>query len=118
MANDGRRLLDEIAGLLDEERRQIRAAEFAGLGRIAALKADLIAKLEAGAGRVPAGRLAEIGAASRANLRLLDAALKGLTAARARIEAIRGAARGLSLYDDRGRALSIMPAGGGVERRA
>jgi len=118
MASDASRLLDEIVDILDEERRRIRAAEFAGLGRIAALKADLVTRLEVAAGPLHAGRLAGIAVASRDNLRLLEAALRGLRAARTRIEAIRGAARGLSLYDDRGRALSIVPAGGGVERRA
>lgn len=117
MVNDANPILDEIADLLIEERRRIRAAEFSGLARIAVLKADLIAHLEAG-GRLSSARLAAIGEAARDNLRLLDAALKGLKAARTRIEAIRGAARGLNLYDDRGRALSIMPAGGVVERRA
>lgn len=118
MASEVSRLLDEIADLLEAERRQIRTAEFSGLGRIAARKTDLVARLEAIGGPLPARRMARIGAASRDNLRFLDAALMGLKAAQARIDAIRGAARGLSLYDDRGRALSIAPAGGDVERRA
>jgi hypothetical protein len=118
MMDDADILIDEMADLLAEENRLIRAADFAALARIAGLKAGLVARLEAAERPAAAGALARIGTAARDNMRLLDAARQGLRAAQLRIAAIRGAAGRLSLYDDRGRAVSIATAAAGFERRA
>lgn len=119
-SSDLTRALHALEGLLDAERRAIRAGEFEGLARLADEKARLIDVISAHAGAAPDQRelLARIQSRTTENQRLLAAAMSGVKAAQRRLDAIRRAARPLNTYDSAGRATTIGSLSGRIERRA
>lgn len=99
--------------LLEAERAAIRSGDFAGLERLAAEAERMAGRLGAEAGPAALQRLRN---RAEANRRLLAAAIRGVEAARARLEVIMSG--GLSTYDDRGRTQALSGPSRAVERRA
>lgn len=100
--------MEQLDALLDDLRLQVRAADFDAL-------ADLAPRLEAalaGMGQVgDANALQRLRAKAELTADLLEAARRGLRAARRRIEETRRAAQGLHIYDGTGRCSDITPGG-------
>lgn len=119
-SSDLTRALVALEGLLDAERRAIRAGEFEGLARLADEKARLIDLIAGHASAAPGQRelLVRIQSRTSENQRLLAAAMSGVKAAQRRLDTIRRAARTLNTYDSTGRATTIGTAPGSIERRA
>lgn len=95
--------------LLDEVGLAVRKADFAALGALAPHLEAALAKVEAvriGPAQLP--DLARLKAKSAQNAALLDAARRGMQAARRRVSDAQGAARGLQTYDIRGRRSEIV----------
>jgi flagellar biosynthesis/type III secretory pathway chaperone len=111
---------DPIAALerlLERERAALLAGDLAQLPALIAGKERLLPALEHAA-RPEAAALDRLKARAEANQVLLDAALHGVRAARARLETARSGGPALSTYDARGKAESHAPARPSVERRA
>lgn len=111
---------DPAAGLdrlLEQEREALVSGDLARLPALIADKERLLAALERGA-PPGAAALERLRARATANQVLLDAALRGVRAARARLETARSGGPALSTYDARGKAESHAPARPNVERRA
>lgn len=106
--------IDALVDVLRLERDVIRNGDFDRLAALADRKQEAMAALAG----VPAQRLVRVHEMALENQRHLAAALKGVQAAQKRLQAILKAARGFNSYDDRGRARSINPSEGSVERRA
>lgn len=105
----------ELRALVERESEAVRRGAFAELAALGARKAALIEALP------PTLDLADLHglrAACEANGRLLEAALGGIAAARARLAAIRQAGTRLDTYDRVGRAQRVSFAARTVERRA
>lgn len=104
--------------LLEQERAALLSGDLAQLPKFIAGKERLLLLLEQAAARPDAAALDRLRARAMANQLLLDAALRGVRAARARLETARSGGPALSTYDARGKAESHAPARPGVERRA
>ncbi|WP_343116393.1 flagellar protein FlgN [Ostreiculturibacter nitratireducens] len=111
-------VISALEEMLDAERHAIRNAEFDGLGKLAARQAELLDRLVASVESPDATALLRLKARADANQRLLSAALKGVQAAKRRLEMIRAASRSINSYDGRGRAQTISCGNSTVERRA
>lgn len=106
-----------IAELIDTlrlERDVIRSGDFSALPNLVARK-DVAMELLKG---TPARKLLAAQEMAQENQRLLGAALKGVRAAQARLDAIRQAAKSYTSYDRHGRSKTIRNDKGSVERRA
>ncbi|MFA5539649.1 MAG: hypothetical protein WDA23_10640 [Gemmobacter sp.] len=103
---------DPPDAILDAMHRAVRAGDLAAL-------APLCDALETALDESP-GRAMPDGLRARAerNLACLDAAARGLRAARRRVEEVTAAARGLDTYDAGGRRRPIRPEGTVLHRRA
>jgi flagellar biosynthesis/type III secretory pathway chaperone len=106
--------IEELERLLDVERHAIRSGSFGDLADIAATKEAAIDSLSG----VSAQSIVRLQRKAASNQVLLAAALKGVHAARKRLEMIQRASRSLNSYDALGRARTIGSAGPNVERRA
>lgn len=106
--------LAELKTLLNHERDVIRAADFAQLAPLVQRKQELITALSG----TPASALSGIRKEAERNQRLLEAALRGVGNARARLQQIREGARGFTGYDRHGQARQISRGEGTVEVRA
>lgn len=118
MAHDATAVVAALRALIAREAEALRRGAFAELPQLAQRKAALTEALAEVADAAGADALAGLRAASEANARLLQAALRGLAAARARLAAIRQAGVQLDTYDCHGRARRLVLAAGRVERRA
>ncbi len=116
--NDMMEALTALDGMLDAERHAIRNGEFGGLESLALAKGRLLEQVTASVGRADGDALARLRDKADANQRLLAAAIKGVRAAQRRLDMIRRASSSLNTYDSLGRAQSITPDRGSVERRA
>lgn len=95
-----------IERMLDDMRRRVMAGDFASLP---ALEADLARAMEH-LEPVTADRARQIRAMAARNLACLEAASRGVRAARRRLEEIRKAASGTIVgYDGRGRRAETAP---------
>jgi hypothetical protein len=94
-----------LESLLDDMRARVRAADFAGLASLAPQLEAALADLDP---RRDAGALRRLKVKADQNADLLDAARRGLRAARRRLEETRRAAQGLQTYDVKGRRADIV----------
>lgn len=102
--------------LLREERELILSGRFDALGALAERKAAALARLPE---TPPAGpRLSALVQQLDRNQALLDAAIRGVAAARARIQTVIGAAGSLSTYDSRGLKSDIGQPRGDLRKKA
>lgn len=118
MAREGQAVIAALRALTVEEARAVRQGAFALLPELGVRKAALVERLRQVTDTGDAQDLSRLRAASEINGRLLQAALRGIGAAQARLAAIRQAGMRLNTYDNRGRAQSVSFAAGQVERRA
>ncbi len=97
-----------LESLLDELRDRVRTADFSGL-------ASLAPRLETALSEIgnprDAGLLQRLKSKADENAALLDAARRGLRAARRRLDETRRTAQGLQTYDVKGRRADISPVG-------
>lgn len=107
-----------LEGLLQAERHMIRQGEFGGLAELAAEKERQLARIAAARDRPDPTALADLRRRAQANLALLGAAVKGVRAARKRIDMILRASRSLTSYDRLGHTQTITGDVSTVQRRA
>lgn len=117
MAADQTRIVAEVSALLDAQRHALRAGDFAALGPIGTRMEALFARVEATAGQTRHDLVA-LKRQAEANGHLLEAARRGVQAARTRFGAIVEAGSQLRTYDDRGRTASVSFDAATMERRA
>ncbi len=114
----------QLARMLEDEAKAMRAGDLQGLALLAQAKAPLVAAAEARAqGPQPARpgaaeALADLRRQAAANQRQLGATLKGMRAALRRLDGLRRAGRSLQSYDASGRPQMIGAPQGSLERRA
>ena len=118
MPADAPSLIGTLDALLRAEAQAIRQGDFAAFAAMAERKSDLVGRLMELSRRDAAPSLARLKARAEANQALLSAALQGVKAARARVDAIRRVGTRLDTYDSAGRAQSVTFGGGAVEKRA
>ncbi|MCB2115618.1 MAG: hypothetical protein KDE00_04790 [Rhodobacteraceae bacterium] len=118
MRNDAADALESLCRLVADERGALRAGDLASLPAIASAKEALLSRLTSSPEALDLRRLARLKAEAQGLGHILQAAARGVAAARARIEAVRGAADRLDTYDARGRALNVAAGPSTVERRA
>lgn len=106
-----------LAQLLAEERACLLSGDLAALPRLIAAKERLLG-LVGSAAAPSAAVLARLRDAAERNQGLLDAALRGVQAARTRLETMRSGGPALNTYDASGRAATLGDRGPSVERRA
>lgn len=94
--------------LLDDMAERVRQADFQALARLTPQLEAAMAALPAGAAPALMGRLHR---KAEENAQLLDAARRGLRAARRRLEETRRVGEGLQTYDGKGRRADIVPGG-------
>ncbi|MCF8510044.1 MAG: hypothetical protein K9G43_01235 [Rhodobacteraceae bacterium] len=103
--------MQPLEALLDDVRTAVRAANFSTLAQLAPqLEAALADLSEVSAKNDPA-TIGRIKAKAEQNAPLLDAARRGISAARRRLEEVRRASKGLQTYDMRGHRAEIAPIG-------
>ncbi len=117
MARDDRRAAEAMLALLETEHAAIQGGDFADLEQLALDKSDLLARLESAEPPAPEV-LGRLRAAAARNARALEAAGRGLRAARRRITELVNAGSGRESYDARGRRVTPDAAAGRLERRA
>lgn len=98
------RLLSDMEGLLDVERKLLRNADFGGLPALSLQKERLISRIIDHPEAAPAERIQHVREKAQANLALFKAAKCGFRAAQERLDAIRRLASNLQTYDSSGRA--------------
>ena len=113
---DPDRAAERLIALLKAERQALRRGRLEEVGAMAAEKAMLVERVERNRPRPQTVR--RIGVLASESLRQLDAALRGIRAARARIESIASASASMASYDGQGRACAIGVSEKAVERRA
>ena len=111
-------LLAEIEDLLHEERAALRAADFAGLAPLAVRKDRLLDRLGLASRPQDEVGVDRIRRAAQRNQRLLLASLRGVRAARQRLEDIKSARSVLNTYDHLGNRQDIHLDIGNLEHRA
>lgn len=98
-------VLDQV---LDDVAARVRAADFQALARLAP---QLEAALAALPGSQDPALMQRLKRKAEENAQLLDAARRGLRAARRRLEETRRVGAGLQTYDGTGRRSEIVPSG-------
>lgn len=111
-------LFGSLDTLLRAEALAIRQGDFTAFAAMAERKSDLVDRLLELSRRDAGPALARLKSRAEANQALLSAALQGVKAARARVDAIRRVGTRLDTYDSAGRAQSVSFGGGVVEKRA
>lgn len=106
--------ISQLIEILRLERDVIRNGDFAALPDLITRKEQAMAALKG----THARKLLTAHEMARENQHLLSAALKGVRAVQARLEAIRQASKSYTSYDRHGRAQTIQVEKGSVERRA
>lgn len=107
----------ELEKTLDAEYVVLRRVELADLARFAEQKQRLLSAL-ADAGISDPARLKVLGVKARRNAAYLDALLRGIRSARARLDDLQEAARGLRTYDRFGQRSGPIGGSGALELRA
>ena len=108
--------LEVLRDVLMAERDCLKSGDFGALGALAARKQIVAAGLANGAGDgVVLGRLLAV---AQENQRYIEAALKGVRSAQARLQAIRIAAAGMTSYTAQGRTMRLGQETSKVERRS
>ncbi len=107
-----------LARLLELERAALMSGDLAQLPSFIAGKERLLIAIERDATRPDAAALERLKERASANQALLDAALRGVRAAKSRLETARSGGPALATYDARGKAESHGPERPTVERRA
>lgn len=107
---------NDLARLLDEERRCLKNGALGDLAPLIARKQALVAALSSGRSDLPGLRKTLMQAEE--NQRLIAAALKGIQSAQVRLRAIRDAGNGMVSYTAKGRAVRLDQGVSQVERRA
>ena len=98
-----------LEALLDEVGHAVRKADYAALANLAPdLEMSLAQAEAAGGDTLPRQRLELLKQKADINALLLDAARRGMLAARRRLDEVRRAARGLQTYDMRGQRSEIV----------
>jgi len=110
------RIIDELMDILHNERRMLLNGNLSDLNKLQTLKSSLFAKLGPRTGQYTA-ELGELTKLAKRNLRLLDAAKKGIRSARARFDPTTSGCV-LTTYGVDGRKHLIPSAVGGFEHRA
>lgn len=118
MGRDAGQAITALRQLIAQETDAVRRGAFADLAVLATRKETLIDGLPEMSGAPDMRALRDLRTICETNARHLEAALRGIAAARARLAAIRRAGTRLDTYDSAGRARSVNLAGGAVERRA
>jgi hypothetical protein len=113
---DPDRAAERLIALLKAERQALRCGKLDEVGAMASEKAMLVERVERNRPRPHTIRRI-VGLAAE-SLRLLDAALRGIRAARTRIDSLEAAPSSMPSYDDQGRACPIGVTNSAVERRA
>ncbi|MGF6861801.1 hypothetical protein ABIE69_002374 [Rhodobacteraceae bacterium MBR-64] len=103
---------------LNAEANALRGADFSGLEALIAEKARLTDQIAIARPAPTAATLERLRARAGHNAVLLQAALRGLRAARARIEALQNGGCDLRTYDRAGAAEPVSGPGPTLERRA
>lgn len=102
--------------LLADERRALLSGDFGSLTDFIQAKEQLLSKLERA--KLPAEDLRTLREAAASNQSLLDAALKGVQAARQRIEMAKNGGPSFSTYNAQGNAMAHNKPSSKIERRA
>jgi hypothetical protein len=110
------KIIDELTDLLHNERRMLLNGNLSDLSKLQTLKSSLFAKLDPRVGQYTT-ELFELTKLVKRNLRLLDAAKKGIRNARARFDPTSSDCV-LTTYGVDGRKHLIPSAVGGFEHRA
>jgi hypothetical protein len=118
MQDDTSRFLAELDELIADERRMVRQADFSGLATMASRKEQLLSTLEANAHRSDMVALQRLAGRAVENQKFLASALKGVRAARARVDMVRRAADTLTSYDRMGRSRALEKPSNNHEHRA
>jgi hypothetical protein len=92
--------MKSIETLMDDLRASVRTADF---NRIAGLTDQIVAALDGWDREQDPAKLRNLRAKAEINAALLSAALRGVRAARRRVEETRRVAVGLQTYDSKGR---------------
>ncbi len=93
----------ELNSILDEMRKSLIVADFLGLAVLAPKLDQALAAFSP----ADAKSLLQLKAKADHNASLLEAARRGIGAARRRLDEARLASKGLQTYDDRGRRLDV-----------
>ncbi len=112
----GDRVATVLETILREERTLILAGRFDALGPLTTRKADMLTRIPDA--NIPGPRLAALADQVTRNQALLDAAIRGMSAARTRIQAVIGAGSGLSTYDRRGQKSELAESKGTLRKKA
>lgn len=102
--------------LLDQERHLIMQGQFDSLGDLTRKKSDALSGL--GSWGLTADRMKKISAKVSRNQSLLDAAIRGIRAARQRVETVIETAGSLSTYTNSGKKAELGNQSGGLEKKA
>lgn len=97
--------MNSLEATLEAVKAAVRKADFVSLGQLAPELDAALAKAETE--RPSQTELAQIARVAEQNAILLEAARRGLRAARRRVEEVRRAASGLQTYDMRGHRAEI-----------
>lgn len=118
MNDDGAEVERALWRVLARERAALLRGDLPGLAGLADTKADLIARLEAAPSLPAREQLERLRAEAGAVTMLLASAVRGVGAARARLDAVLRSASGFDTYDARGRSVQVGPGQSTIERRA
>lgn len=118
MPDDVKTVIGSLDELLRAEAQAVRRGDFSAIATLAERKTALVDRLMRLPRRDVGAALARIRARATENQHLLTAAIQGVRAARARVDAIRQAGLRLDTYDSNGRARTVNFGGGEVEKRA
>ena len=109
---------ERLLRLLEDERMVLLEGDLGALPAFIAAKERLLAEIEADPKSVDAALLTRLRTAATVNQALLDAAAKGVRAARERLELARSGGPALSTYDATGKPATRSVPHPKVERRA
>lgn len=105
-----------LEDLLAEERRLILSAQYDSLAEVTQKKASALSALPQW--KLPPARLSKVLARVQDNQLLLEAAINGVNAARARIDQLRKSAGSLSTYSSQGQMSEIGKPLNSIEKKA
>lgn len=109
-------IADHLLALLQDERKALLSGELETLPKFIPVKEKLLGALDPT--KVDQNVIENMRQAAIANQALLEAALKGVNAARERIEIVKNGGPSLNTYDASGKASSTGTARSNVVRRA
>lgn len=110
--------LAALENLLEQERVALRSGNLAALGETATRKSDLVDSIARNLNPGDTRRLDVLKSDAQRNQHLIMSAMRGVRAARSRMNAILQAQSSFDTYDTNGRTKSFSVQSGEVERRA